>query len=155
MIRTAWRVAAGTAAVVAGICIATPAEAAARRTGHPVGTWTGVVSWDGGRQEVAMSFFADGTLCLVPEDDPAGGAEGSGVWRHTGGNRFSFTATERFYGPDGETLGWLTTSQKAVQTGPRFRSKGESAQYDAEWNLYYTVTSRLDMRRTGTSPTPC
>lgn len=150
------RAALAVATLVTLMALPAAPAAAAPATTTPVGTWSGVVSWDGGQSDVVLVIKPGGQLCVPPGTEPTGGltSEGKGTWRPAGPNAFGFQAVERF-SSGGQTVGFMHTKQAARQRGESFTSLGRARHTDAAGTTLYELDSRITLQRTSTTPQGC
>lgn len=122
----------------------------------PVGVWTGTVSFPEGHADATMSLLSGGNMCLVaPPPGPDGGVQGTGTWKLTSPNTFTFKVTERFFDGAGRTTGFLRATHNATQQGDQFTTTATATFYDECWNPIDTFPATAAMHRTQTQPTGC
>jgi hypothetical protein len=125
------------------------------RNSTPVGTWQGTVEHAEGAGNVTLSFHTNGVMCLSSGGGPEGGGQGTGAWKRTGANTFTYRVRERLFEGDGTTVGYVDVSQKALQSGQTFKSSGISKIYDANNTFLHAAEAKVQVKRVNAAPAAC
>jgi hypothetical protein len=119
---------------------ATAQKQAADTGATPVGAWSLQVSFTGGSFTSGVRFTPKGRAFLIAPHD------GSGTWRQTGENDFTWQIAEPTLDASGNFTGWTHIHQNSVLNGAgnTFSGIGPSRQYDTNDQLLFTVQSQVD-----------
>lgn len=104
-----------------------------------VGRWRARVGRPGGATESEFEFARDGSATLVV------GGKGSGTWKATGPDTFSYRILEQLT----ETQGTVEIAQEAVLRGDEFISSGITTVRLADGTTAREATIRITAQRLG------